>query len=304
MLPILVTALMLAGVLRHRDDAKRLLLVLLMPLVLISETAAAEALKIASSKLPEKYDLFLYRADLTIFGFNPSFAIGHALQGSMLLAVSAWCYTNLMAVGLAIYFVHFIRSDGEPIRAFLLLVIGPLFGYALYYIVPACGPVYAFSSFPVYPADVGSATAHIIGPPNAMPSVHFSLGLFCFWLCRKWPVARLFTIPFALFVTLATLALGEHYAVDLIVGLPFAAACFLLSERRSLEATVCAGFVMASLLVFRFNPALIYKHATPARIFCLLTTVVTFYLIERTKRTAQSKTMHVPALKIPRGSVE
>ena len=278
-LMLLALAIVLTAIafVRYRRDPKRRIFALMMPLALISDFAVGRALKAADAQLSEKFDLFLYRTDLAIFGFSPGFTIAHLLDHSAILAAAAWCYWNIIAAALVVFFVHFMRRDGDPIRTVLLLVSAPFIGYALYYIVPACGPVYAFRGFPIHLPDPTPALANVAGPPNAMPSVHLSLALFFIWLCRKWRFASFFTIPFAALIAIATLALGEHYAIDLIVAVPFAAACFLAFERRVFEAALCAALVFIPMLVLRFDPTFADQHLSVTRAFCLLAVAASVY---------------------------
>jgi hypothetical protein len=64
---------------------------------------------------------------------------------------------------------------------------------------------------------------------NAMPSFHMAWALLIFWYGLKcaWPV-RIGGTVFAAFTVLATLGLGEHYLIDLVVAAPLTAAIDVL----------------------------------------------------------------------------
>jgi membrane-associated phospholipid phosphatase len=62
-------------------------------------------------------------------------------------------------------------------------------------------------------------------PRNAVPSLHSAWALLIWWSLRyskNW-MRGLATVFLAL-TLLATLGLGEHYPIDLVVALPFAVA--------------------------------------------------------------------------------
>ena len=106
--------------------------------------------------------------------------------------------------------------------------------------LPATGPGVAIAGYPATAAAVQEVQAAMVSVPpaprNAMPSLHVSSAIWIFMLRaalrRKW----LF-VAGALFVlgtAWATLAIGEHYVIDLVVAMPFAAALglFLMNPPR------------------------------------------------------------------------
>lgn len=109
--------------------------------------------------------------------------------------------------------------------------------YFLYHLCPAAGPKYAFGAdFPLkLPVDgtLVRTTFNVIpAPRNALPSMHFgwALGMFISALSFSWPVRILFAALLAL-NALATLGLGEHYLVDLVIAVPYIVAMYALCVR-------------------------------------------------------------------------
>jgi hypothetical protein len=273
---ILATAVFVIAALKNANDGRRLAAVLLMPIVMTAGPAVAYGLKVATARLPQKLDPYLYNVDRALFSISPSSALARDLEGTYTLAVLLTSYTVIMQVGFSIYFIHVWRRDGEPLRAFVLLLLGPFFGYSLYYVVPACGPKYAFPLFPHEHLAVPLGSMEIWAPPNSMPSVHFSLALFCYWLCRRWPIMRILSACYVVAMGAATLALGEHYAVDLVVAVPFAALCLSLTYGRFGWSVPCAAAVGVSLLVLRWGVPAIQGHPNTARVFAAADIVVGF----------------------------
>ena len=97
--------------------------------------------------------------------------------------------------------------------------VGPLLALPFYLLVPAAGPEYAFHDFPQPDASaVAAATFH---PRNCMPSMHVAWALLLFMNAqnRAW---RILLLVYAALTSIATVAGGEHYFVDVIVAIPFA----------------------------------------------------------------------------------
>jgi hypothetical protein len=131
-------------------------------------------------------------------------------------------------------------------------------------LVPAAGPVYAFTD--VYPNQLPTMGADFLRPIhmqdpklNAIPSLHTAWALLIYWRARRARVIIQAIAAAFLFLTLlATLGLGEHYLIDLIVGVPYAAsvraACMNeagWSRERVLTAVFNAVVVVVWLLLLR-----------------------------------------------------
>ena len=117
---------------------------------------------------------------------------------------------------------------------------GGAIAFVLYHFYPAAGPIYAFGqAFPASlpdPATLASIPAGLAMPGaarNCMPSVHF------FWailaaaeargLGRAW---RACFVLFAVLTAFATIALGEHYVIDLVIAVPFTLCVHALFSRE------------------------------------------------------------------------
>ena len=152
------------------------------------------------------------------------------------------------------------RREGEPglLRAILLAAT---VGYALYHVYPVVGPG------PLFGARFPFGIASLAGPPqrlvdvtgiedarNCMPSLHVAWALLVYWHARTLGTrARAAGAIWLVSTIFATLAMGQHYFVDLVVAVPFAALIDALagagaparkiSARRQLIAT--AGLLLA-----------------------------------------------------------
>ncbi len=133
----------------------------------------------------------------------------------------------------------------------------------LYALCPAAGPVYLFGDRFLEGLLPQLQHPHSIYLPagillNATPSGHVAWALLLFWFCRNH-CRTLVTVIFGLFVVgtiLATLGLGEHYVIDLILSVPYAAGVWALVGKQWKRAGVLLAIVVAWLLTLREGWAL------------------------------------------------
>jgi hypothetical protein len=205
--------------------------------------------------LPRKFDYFLYNFDASL-GFQPSF-----LAANLFDRVRPLFWTELMvynSLGLwfaVVYAAHANARRQYPVNILKMLVANALLGFTLYFVCPAMGPKYAFASFPHSPGSVQSVPVLLSGVPNAMPSLHFGGALLICWFCKPWKWLHRAMALFAALTGLATLGLGEHYVVDLVVAVPYALAILAFSSNvpeRRLPLAVSAATVGVWLLALRF----------------------------------------------------
>jgi hypothetical protein len=222
-------------------------------------------LRLTIAMHPKTYDYFLYAFDASL-GWQPSFWMGRAFQAhAPLRLASAITYDIILIVIACFYFAQIAgrkRFQVDVIKLFL----GTLFvGTMLYHLCPAAGPIYAFGkAFPLHEPDISSILSQTIllnhGPRNAMPSLHLACALLVWWNSRPWGNwGRVLAGAFLLLTTFATLGLGEHYLIDLVVAVPFSvavsAACTGSVPMQSIERRLAlAGgglLTLVWLLLFR-----------------------------------------------------
>jgi hypothetical protein len=195
--------------------------------------SAQRALSVANLFYPKTYDLYLYAAD-GAFGFQPSFVFGRAMAGWHELAVA--CLLAYLSLPFVMALVYALRLPGKAKQPswdiICLFMLAGLGGWALYNIVPATGPIYAFhESFPWQALPYHALPQLLLErisisgnvPRNAIPSLHMTWVLLLFWNTRGMSRSlRLFLGIYLGLTGLATLGTGEHYFVDLVAALPFA----------------------------------------------------------------------------------
>ncbi|HNF61130.1 MAG TPA: fused MFS/spermidine synthase, partial [Rhodocyclaceae bacterium] len=217
---------------------------------------------------PETFDNRLYALD-ALFGFEASVFVGK-------LFVTHSAVLTFFQLAYAFMFVSFLAVLGSQIReewrgqgwqvAEVWFVISIL-GVMAYHLFPVSGPVYAFKDkFPASmpdPSGVGLVSA-IVAPAmrNGVPSLHLG------WSLAAWLVSlplRNRTIKWvsglvALAMVPATLGLGEHYLLDLVIAVPFVVGTLALTVRglgwqspaRRMAAWTGWGFFLAWLILLRF----------------------------------------------------
>lgn len=218
-------------------DARRSEYLLLLGIFGMIADPVVQAVADSLSRLrPMKMDLYVYAMDQ--FLGEPAFVLGRAV------APHAWVKALLnVAYGLlpmAVVFVlawHILRRNPDVSRmvwAFVLnLVLAPVF----YMLLPVSGPKFAFSAFPVEPGGMLPLRLHlhmlpIQAAPNGMPSVHLSTALLVLGFSRKSRAGTALAGVYLLLIVAATLASGQHYAVDLLAGVPYAAGIMWLTMGR------------------------------------------------------------------------
>jgi predicted membrane-bound spermidine synthase len=205
---------------------------------------------------PTVRDASVFAAD-AFFGRQPSFAVARLFADAPILAAaSRFVYWNLP---LALAFVYGARRRNDPERSddvlFSFVAVG-LFGFMLYHLYPVVGPTFFFvRDFPVEPLQLlDPARAYFVPipvPRNCMPSLHTAWALLLFWHSR--PLHRLVrwgAAAWLAFTALGTLGFGYHYAMDLVVAVPFTMVV------SGLFATTWGGSRLARLCIVAFGALL------------------------------------------------
>ncbi len=232
---------------------------------------SAIALAVALAFTPLTYDRVLLAGDMK-FGGPPSWVIGQLFRTQPWLAWSSTFVYNSLPLGLAAGLAAEwrLRQKGNAPAADLrwLFVTLGLLGFLMYQICPASGPVYLIDKgFPTEAPNL-SGLALIAAAPakaasrNAMPSLHVGWALLLFWSLRSRPIlVRAAGFLYLTLTILATLGLGEHYLVDLMVAPAFALIVQAFCTRdhsiqKELSLAIGAVIGLTWLIAFRSGMAL------------------------------------------------
>jgi len=237
----------------------------------------AFALPLTIRLRPLTYDAYLLAFDGGL-GFQPSFVLGRCL---LLRSANLWGPTTVayysMTLAVGVLYASYRLRPRQPVAILALFLSLILTGIVLYVVFPAVGPLFtARRLYPMHPPSPGQIPLRPMTVPdvprNCMPSVHFAAALLVWWNGRFLPrLGRLLAFLFVLTTLFDTLALGEHYLVDLVVAFPFTLALQAVWTRsvefsnpvrqRSLwlGAALTAAWMIAlryCLAVFLISPAI------------------------------------------------
>lgn len=212
------------------SDQHRSGVAVLVTIVTIGAGSVALNFAYALSRVrPIKVDLYIYNIDRRLFGVEPYYILAPSLHGHHAVLIGlALCYGLLPIAAILAILVYLYRSPDEFRYIFLLFAINLLAAPLFYLALPVCGPAYAFPDSLRVP-DVGTAHGILLtAAPNGIPSVHCSTVLLIVWSLRRWPRDLWLASLYAVAVILATLVYGEHYLLDLVAAVPYAAlVCWL-----------------------------------------------------------------------------
>lgn len=179
---------------------------------------------------PATLDVQAFLADEKLGG-QWSFVLGRFLDEAPVLRIICLAIYNTLPLLFILVLVMELRSPkAPPVEIFLPYLAAGLAGYALSMAFPVICPAFFFPD--AWPHTTPSAAALVASPPvpeptarTGMPSLHTAWVLLAFWHAR--PLGRrvrLLAGTYVVFTLLATLGLGQHYVVDLIVAFPFVLA--------------------------------------------------------------------------------
>ena len=215
-----------------RRQDRTLFLYAFLPAVLFvaSDYMASTLLDYTEMLHPKTFDLYLYSVDSSL-RVQFSFSLGQMFARYQWVRFAGLLFYIALPMPLAlVYAAHLRLKDKKAFPVMLaFLVTGPI-GVLFYNMVPACGPVHVFGqNFPWHPLSTSQATHMVLetiplkGARNAIPSLHMAWVLLAWWNSKalsRW--IRVIALAFVIFTVLATLGIGEHYFVDLVVAFPFA----------------------------------------------------------------------------------
>jgi len=195
-------------------------------------------LDISTSLHPLTYDAFAYRFESTL-GFQPSVVLARGLVDNPWLQTLLVASYNVLPLGFAVVIgAQAARPDRPSFSPIAGLIVSMAIGVIGYHFFPVAGPLYLNNGFPlaVPRADLIPLEAVPLQPVprNGVPSMHFA------WAVLLWLTARqlgnrwlygAFSILLAL-TFVATMALGEHYMIDLIAAVPVAIATVAIIAGR------------------------------------------------------------------------
>jgi membrane-associated phospholipid phosphatase len=221
----------------------------------------------------------VWSADELLWRFDANFGYVEVPLAQLLLnhqvanVIVHLAYTGLPLVGVIIYLA--LPNSVALRRKFCIAAGLGTFVLVFYRICPAAGPLYLFGRhFPDAVTQMVQPHLRIMGGValNCAPSGHVAWALVLWWFTYRycgWRM-RFFAGGFFFLTCLATLGLGEHYVIDLVVAVPFAAALMASADR---EWRAAGGYclVLVIWLVSLFHGWALQLSHSSVWILCWIT---------------------------------
>jgi hypothetical protein len=259
-----------------------LVLTALLPLISI---LLSVALSVATGLTPSTYDYVLYHLDRSL-GIDTFAAARGVLVHQQLYRLCETTY-SAFPLYIAVCLVLLHRRPSAWAFPWIVATLG-VAGFAMYQICPAAGPSFRFAMFPKFAPPLAEVPLHaaFLRPTarNAMPSLHVGWTLLCWWNVRTLGRGmRLLAFFFLVTTAMATIVLGEHYAVDLIVAVPLCVAvqsawnCNRGAAARILVTALATTMVLYWVMAARYG--VLAGFPLPAiRLLAIGTLVASFLL--------------------------
>ena len=238
----------------------------------LADPTVSAFLHLTEALHPVTFDLGAYRFD-AMLGFQPSATMALIAQHvPWLMALLSTAY-HFQPYGISmLYAMQRVAPRPRPFSIIAFQAVSALSSaLLLYHVYPVAGPVYAFgaafpASLPAGPELDGIRSLMVRGARNGVPSMHFA------WALALWLNSRFLGVPWvrALFAAwlgltvLSTLAMGEHYLVDLVVAVPLVigviALCALDLPWRGARARavwIGMGLTLAWIALLRFGAGIL-----------------------------------------------
>ncbi|MGL5002816.1 MAG: phosphatase PAP2 family protein, partial [Casimicrobium sp.] len=216
-----------------------LLLVLFVSLLAFSSAG----LTLSGHLHPMTYDVILYKLD-SAFGPPLSSMLNRVMKASPTIEwLTRTCYGLVLFAMYVVLGLVLRCRRAEELRLWALIVTPFLLPLIFYNWIPVSGPIYAWPMlFPALPEPGAlslAQTAIPIAPRNAMPSMHLASALLmtAVTMRLRLTLPALLSFVFLVGTAWATLALGEHYLIDLIVAVPFTAALLSFCDLQKTRNT-------------------------------------------------------------------
>lgn len=221
---------------RHQGLVRTKALLFLLPacVSLLFTLEAGIHFKLISAVFAETFDAAACAADGS-FGGQVAFAVGRVFETVPWLA--GVCFIIYHAPPPSLVFVYALQVRSRrppPVDVVTVILAVAVIGYLLYFLYPVAGPLVAYPlEFPNVSPDPSDLSTYRLAVPfnqpngkpaprNSMPSLHFASVLVAYWHARPYGwLARIVAAIFLVGTFLATLGLGEHYFIDLVVAFPF-----------------------------------------------------------------------------------
>lgn len=184
-------------------------------------------------------DYHFARFDSMLFGFQPSLAFYNRFPGKWFSELMNFGYISYYFLIVAFSIYIFVKDRSRFTYTVFCITCSFLIYYITFIIIPVSGPQYFFDSPHNAIADSGVFRTCVklidmLGerPTAAFPSSH--VGMILILILMAWPKhikTWYWLVPFFILLSLSTVYIKAHYAVDVAGGLISAPIILWLSKR-------------------------------------------------------------------------
>ncbi|MFO1241726.1 MAG: phosphatase PAP2 family protein [Rickettsiales bacterium] len=255
------------------------------------------------------YDAYLYAFDSAL-GLGLASILPLALDNLTLNFALMLAYLGLIGAFMICQYLQRRYTDKSHADIVSTFALAGLLSLICYSVFPACGILCLFdTAFPYQlpaPRLDYVAIRHDI-PSNAMPSLHFTWGLMlAFQGLFYGKKASLFFIINLILISVATIALGEHFLIDLIVAVPYTlfiqAICTksstIFQKRTRWLSIIASGALVISWFVFLLKfPSFYYQNSLLCWLFVLISTGLSITFFSLLYYAARTHPLRTPDIK-------
>lgn len=226
-------------------------------------------LVLSSTLHPATHDLEIYKLDAA-FGLVPSVYVGQWLNTvpDIFFSLCNLAYSGLPIALVALCGLQLNGRHPASIRMMDVMLIGGFSAAIAYHLYPIAGPAFVFGDqFPMHmPAPDAVPVSKVVidpAPRNGMPSMHFGWALAAAYLASAHSLfVRVVYALIGMLVAIATLGLGQHYLVDLLVALPFLLMVMSLCDTQLPRPDVRLKLILIGAILY-LSWLILFRTAIP-----------------------------------------
>jgi hypothetical protein len=240
---------------------------------------------------PKTMDLYAYSFDLSL-GWGVAQYFFNLVHRSWIVSVIATAaYICLLGAYEILFALQSRFADRTVAPALRVFLIAAVLGFGCYFIFPVSGPTNFFGDnypfhLPGFSDFIARPVPALPGARNGMPSLHFAWALLLLVnVPRELKHAKAAFALFCFLTMVATMGLGEHFFVDLIAALPFAAATQAIGlsmndgmGRRHAGSILRSGLIFAAFLtLLALNPDWLHR---PLEAWTITAILIAHFIVE------------------------
>ena len=176
------------------------------------------------------FDELLFAFDTRFFGSQCDVILGKLFDRYFPLRLFFVQIYNALPLAFVLAYLALPNSKRVRRQYCAMMALPAVVLVAMYTVCPGAGPRYLFrNDFPFSTKAIMEPHVIVFSQPvllNTTPSGHLAWALLLFWIVRRHSAskaARYVAGTFVALTAVSTMGTGEHYLIDLVLALPFAA---------------------------------------------------------------------------------